>query len=131
MGSYALRRAICEAQPDHIVAAEERREPDHRLGIGEGQTFLASDIPAILPYTRQMLFLEDGEFAVLDRGRRRCRRPTGTRVEREPKPIQWDPVSAEKGGYDRFMQKEIFEQPRAIMDTIGTRVPRSRGRRST
>jgi glucosamine--fructose-6-phosphate aminotransferase (isomerizing) len=92
------------------------------LGLGEKQSFLASDIPAILPYTRQMLFLEDGEFAVLSRDGVQLIDAAGRPIEREPRPIQWDPVSAEKGGYDRFMQKEIFEQPRAIMDTIGTRI---------
>jgi glucosamine--fructose-6-phosphate aminotransferase (isomerizing) len=92
------------------------------LGLGEKETYLASDIPAILPYTRQMLFLEDGEFADLTEEGVRVFDGGGETVERAPKPIQWDPVSAEKGGYDRFMQKEIFEQPRAILDTIGTRV---------
>ncbi|MBW2666166.1 MAG: glutamine--fructose-6-phosphate transaminase (isomerizing), partial [Deltaproteobacteria bacterium] len=69
-----------------------------------------------------MLFLEDGEFAVLSEDGIQIIDSDNRPVEREPKPIQWDPVSAEKGGYDRFMQKEIFEQPRAIVDTIGTRV---------
>ena len=107
--------------PDHIVAAKNGGSPII-LGLGEKQTFLASDIPAILPYTRQMVFLEDGDFAVLSEDGVQIVDIGGRPLEREPKPIQWDPVSAEKGGYDRFMQKEIFEQPRAIMDTIGTRV---------
>jgi glucosamine--fructose-6-phosphate aminotransferase (isomerizing) len=72
-----------------------------------------------------MLFLEDGEFAVLSEDGIQIIDSDNHLVEREPKPIQWDPVSAEKGGYDRFMQKEIFEQPRAIVDTIGTRVSES------
>ncbi|MBW2286612.1 MAG: glutamine--fructose-6-phosphate transaminase (isomerizing) [Deltaproteobacteria bacterium] len=119
-GSYALA-ALSEGHPDHIVAAKNGGSP-MILGIGEKQNFLASDIPAILPYTRQMLFLEDGEFAVLSEDGIQIIDSDNRPVEREPKPIQWDPVSAEKGGYDRFMQKEIFEQPRAIVDTIGTRV---------
>jgi glucosamine--fructose-6-phosphate aminotransferase (isomerizing) len=119
-GSYAFG-ALCEAFPDHIVAAKNGGSP-MILGVGEKQTFLASDIPAILPYTRQMLFLEDGEFAVLSEDAVQIVDAEGRPLEREPRPIQWDPVAAEKGGYDRFMQKEIFEQPRAIVDTIGTRL---------
>ena len=120
VGSYALG-AVSLSQDDHIVAAKSGGSPII-LGLGEKQSFLASDIPAILPYTRQMMFLQDGEFAVLSEDGVQVVDGEGRPIEREPKPIQWDPVSAEKGGYDRFMQKEIFEQPRAIMDTIGTRV---------
>jgi len=119
-GSYALC-AISEEDPHHIVAAKNGGSPII-LGLGEKENFLASDIPAILPYTRQMLFLEDGEFAVLSEDGVQLCEADGRPFEREPRPIQWDPISAEKGGYDRFMQKEIFEQPRAVLDTIGTRV---------
>jgi glucosamine--fructose-6-phosphate aminotransferase (isomerizing) len=119
-GSYAFC-AISARHPDHIVAAKNGGSPII-LGLGDKQAFLASDIPAILRYTREMLFLEDGEFAVLSEDGIQVIDAQGRPVEREPRPIGWDPVSAEKGGYDRFMQKEIFEQPRAIMDTIGTRV---------
>jgi len=125
VGSYAFG-AVCESQPDHIIAAKSGGSPII-LGIGDQQSFLASDIPAILPYTRQMLFLEDGEFAVLSEDGVQVIDAEGRPVDRDPRPIQWDPVSAEKGGYDRFMQKEIFEQPRAIMDTIGTRVSETEG----
>ncbi len=120
VGSYAFG-AISLSEPDRILAAKSGGSPII-LGLGDKEQFLASDIPAILPYTRQMLFLEDGEFAVLTRDHVQLYSAEGTPVERAPRPIQWDPVSAEKAGYDRFMQKEIFEQPRAIMDTIGTRV---------
>jgi len=119
-GSYAFG-ALCRRFPDRIVAAKNGGSP-MILGIGEKQSYLASDIPAILPYTRKMVFLEDGEFAVLSEDAVEIFDEAGGRVERELRSIQWDPVSAEKGGYDRFMQKEIFEQPRAITDTIGTRV---------
>ena len=119
-GSYAFG-ALCRESPDHMVVAKNGGSPII-LGIGEKQMFMASDIPAILPYTRRMVFLEDGDFAVLTEDGVTIVDENARPVEREPKPIQWDPVSAEKGGYDRFMQKEIFEQPRAIMDTIGTRV---------
>ena len=124
-GSYALG-VLCEDDPDHIVAAKNGGSPII-LGLGEKGSFLASDIPAILPYTRDMLFLEDGEYAVLSPDGVQVVDTDGRPVDREPKAIQWDPVSAEKGGYDRFMQKEIFEQPRAITDTIGTRVLETEG----
>ena len=119
-GSYAFG-ALSYEDPAHLVAAKNGGSPII-LGLGEKQSFLASDIPAILPYTRQMVFLEDGEFAVLSEDGVYLTDSAGASIERPPVPIQWDPVSAEKGGYDRFMQKEIFEQPRAVMDTIGTRV---------
>jgi glucosamine--fructose-6-phosphate aminotransferase (isomerizing) len=125
VGSYAFG-ALCRSTPDHLVAAKNGGSPII-LGLGEKESFLASDIPAILPYTRQMLFLEDGEFAVLSEDGVQVIAGDGSPVDREPKPIHWDPVSAEKGGYDRFMQKEIFEQPRAIMDTIGTRISEAAG----
>ncbi|MCG8592081.1 MAG: glutamine--fructose-6-phosphate transaminase (isomerizing), partial [Proteobacteria bacterium] len=119
-GSYALG-AVCESAPNHIVAAKNGGSP-MIIGEGSGEAYLASDIPAILPYTRRMLFLEDGEFAVLSEDGVQLVDADGRPIEREFKQIQWDPVAAEKGGYDHFMQKEIFEQPRAVRDTIGTRV---------
>jgi glucosamine--fructose-6-phosphate aminotransferase (isomerizing) len=125
VGSYAFG-VLSETDPDHIVVAKQGGSPIV-LGLGEKQNFLASDIPAILPYTRQMLFLEDGEFAVLSADSVQVLDAGGSPLDREPRAIQWDPVSAEKGGYDRFMQKEIFEQPRAITDTIGTRVLEAEG----
>jgi len=120
VGSYALG-VLCESHPETIVVAKNGGSPII-LGAGPGESFLASDIPAILPYTRQMHFLDDGEFAVLTCEGVQITDTDGHLVERSPRLIQWDPVSAEKGGYERFMQKEIFEQPRAIRDTIGTRV---------
>jgi glucosamine--fructose-6-phosphate aminotransferase (isomerizing) len=120
VGSFAFG-ALSERDPTHLVAAKNGGSPII-LGLGEKEAFLASDIPAILPYTRQMLFLQDGEFAVLSEEGVQVCDGAGRPLEREPRPIQWDPISAEKGGFDRFMQKEIFEQPRAVLDTIGTRV---------
>jgi glucosamine--fructose-6-phosphate aminotransferase (isomerizing) len=119
-GSYAFA-VISSVDPHRVVAAKNGGSPII-LGLGEKEAFLASDIPAILPYTRQMISLRDGEFAVLSDEDVVLIDSEGRSFEREPMAIQWDPVSAEKGGYDRFMQKEIFEQPRAVMDTIGTRV---------
>jgi len=119
-GSYAFA-ALCEDAPDTLVAAKHGGSPII-LGVGEGATYLGSDIPALLPHTRQMIFIEDGDYAVLSTEGIQVVDSDGRPVDREVKPIQWDPISAEKGGYDRFMQKEIFEQPRAIVDTLGTRI---------
>jgi len=124
-GSYAFG-ALSHRFQDHMVVAKNGGSP-MIIGLGEKQTFMASDIPAILPYTREMVFLEDGDFAVLSEDGVQVVDIDAHPLERTPKPIQWDPISAEKGGYDRFMQKEIFEQPRAIMDTIGTRVLEEEG----
>jgi len=120
VGSYAFG-AMCETDPSHLVAAKNGGSPII-LGMSAGQAFIASDIPAILPYTRQMIFMRDGDFAVLDSERVQVVDIDGRPVDREFKTVNFDPISAEKGGYDRFMQKEIFEQPRAIRDTIGTRI---------
>jgi glucosamine--fructose-6-phosphate aminotransferase (isomerizing) len=120
VGSYALG-AMSDTDPAHIVAAKNGGSPII-VGQGEKQAFLGSDIPAILPYTREMITLWDGDFALLSANGLEIVDIEGSPVERDFMTIQWDPVSAERGGYDHFMQKEIFEQPRAITDTIGTRV---------
>ena len=120
VGSYALG-AMSDTDPAHIVAAKNGGSPII-VGQGEKQAFLGSDIPAILPYTREMITLWDGDFALLSANGLEIVDIEGSSVERDFMTIQWDPVSAERGGYDHFMQKEIFEQPRAITDTIGTRV---------
>ncbi len=119
-GSYAIA-AIDEENPGELIAARNGGSPVI-LGLGQGENFVASDIPAIRPYTQHMIMLEDGEVARLEHDRVEIFDGQGRPVERAPRLIQWDPIQAEKGGYDRFMQKEIFEQPRAIADTIGTRV---------
>jgi glucosamine--fructose-6-phosphate aminotransferase (isomerizing) len=119
-GSYAMA-AVCEKQPDLLVTAKNGGSPII-LGQGDKQSFLASDIPAILPYTREIISLHDGDFAVMTEDGIEIVDIDGRLIEREFMTVQWDPVSAEKGGFDHFMQKEIFEQPRAITDTIGTRL---------
>jgi glucosamine--fructose-6-phosphate aminotransferase (isomerizing) len=124
-GSYAIA-VLDEDEPDRIVAARSGGSPVI-LGEADGEHFVASDIPAILPYTRRMFPLEDGEVALLTSDSLRIFDTRGQPIERTPREIRWDPVQAEKGGYDRFMQKEIFEQPRAIGDTIGSRVLEDEG----
>ncbi|MCB0043570.1 MAG: SIS domain-containing protein, partial [Caldilinea sp.] len=119
-GSYALG-AVSDREPGLLVTAKNGGSPII-VGQGEKQAFLASDIPAILPYTRDIISLHDGDFAVLSEEGIQIVDIDGRPIDREFHAVQWDPVSAEKGGYDHFMQKEIFEQPRAITDTIGTRV---------
>ncbi|MGO9580964.1 MAG: glutamine--fructose-6-phosphate transaminase (isomerizing) [Desulfobaccales bacterium] len=118
-GSYAL--AIVNAQePRMLVAA--RKESPLILGLGEGEYFLASDIPAILPYTRRVIFLEDHDFVVLQDGQFYLLDEEGRRIERPEHTITWSPAMAEKAGYKHFMQKEIFEQPRALIDTFRGRI---------
>jgi len=121
-GTYGLG-IICEKFPNMLIAA--RRESPMIIGIGDGEYFIASDIPAILNYTRTMIILEDGEMAVLSEHGPRILTMKGKTVQREPKIISWDPVMAEKEGYKHFMLKEICEQPRAIADTIRGRVVES------
>ena len=120
VGSYAFG-AMCESNPTHLVAAKNGGSPII-LGLADGQAFIGSDIPAVLPYTRQMIFMADGDFAILDEESIQIVDIEGRPVDREFKTVNFDPVSAEKGGYAHFMQKEIFDQPRAITDTIGTRI---------
>ncbi|MDP1761266.1 MAG: glutamine--fructose-6-phosphate transaminase (isomerizing) [Deltaproteobacteria bacterium] len=118
-GSYAL--AIINArEPRMLVAA--RRESPLILGLGEGEYFLASDIPAILPYTRRVIFLEDHDLVVLRDGEFLLLNREGQRIERPEHTITWSPAMAEKAGYKHFMQKEIFEQPRALIDTFRGRI---------
>jgi glucosamine--fructose-6-phosphate aminotransferase (isomerizing) len=125
-GSYAIA-VVDETLPDRIVIAKNGGNPII-IGQGQGENYIASDIPTILPYTRQVLVLRDQEIGVVRRDSIEVSSFEGVRIEREFRLIQWDPVQAEKGGYDRFMQKEIHEQPRAISDTIGTRVHDDDGR---
>ena len=123
-GSYAVG-VIHEKDPDKLIAA--RKESPLVIGWGDNEYFLASDIPAILPYTREMVFLEDGEMAIFSYKGPKLVTLDGKTVKREPKHIHWDPLMAEKGGYKHFMLKEIFEQPRALVDTFRDRILESQG----
>ncbi len=118
-GAYALAVASSR-EPDRIVVA--KNASPLVIGLGDGATLCGSDIPALLPHTRRMLFLEDNEMAELTRDGARLETIGGERVKRAPRQIDWSPVQAEKGGYKHFMLKEIFEQPRAIEDTLRGRI---------
>ncbi|PMP69639.1 MAG: glutamine--fructose-6-phosphate transaminase (isomerizing) [Calditerrivibrio nitroreducens] len=114
-GAYALA-IVSSRETDRILLA--RKEAPLVIGIGEGENFAASDIPAVLHHTRSFIFLEDYDIAILRKDTVEIFDKDGKRVERQVRHISWNPVMAEKAGYKHFMQKEIYEQPRAITDTI-------------
>jgi glutamine---fructose-6-phosphate transaminase (isomerizing) len=118
-GAYALV-AISEKHPGHIVAA--KNASPLVVGLGNGETFLASDVPAILEHTRQVIFLDEGDVVDVTAAGAALTDLEGNPRERAVRTITWDAVQAEKGGYPHFMLKEIFEQPRAITDTLRGRL---------
>jgi len=123
-GSYAISVLSTHA-PDRLIAAKHGAG-SVVIGLGENETYLASDIPALLAHTRDMVILEDEDVAVVTRHGVEVTQLDGTPVQRPPTRILWDPILAEKGGYRHFMLKEIYEQPRAVADTLrGRAAPES------
>jgi glucosamine--fructose-6-phosphate aminotransferase (isomerizing) len=118
-GIYALV-AISADAPDTLVAA--RSGPPLVVGLGDDEFFVASDIPAVLSHTKEVVFLDDGEMVVVTKEGPRYYDFDGNERTKEATRIPWDPIMAEKGGYKHFMLKEIHEQPRAVRDTLLGRV---------
>jgi glutamine---fructose-6-phosphate transaminase (isomerizing) len=123
-GSYALA-VIREEEPDKIVGI--RKDSPLVVGIGDGEFFLASDIPAFLSYSRNVIFLNDGEMAVLTPQGVSIFGADGSLLKKELQTVSWNPSMAEKGGFKHFMLKEIYEQPRAIADTLRGRLNPEQG----
>ncbi len=128
----AVRRALAKVQGAYAIVVMSDKHPDSLvaaknasplvLGLGDGENFVASDIPAILAHTKKMLFLEEGEIANVSRQGVSLMSLTGQKLERTPKEIGWSAVQAQKDGFKHFMMKEIHEQPRAVSDTLRGRV---------
>ncbi len=123
-GAYAVA-ILCNAEPDKLIAAKQGAPLV--IGQGDGEFFVASDIPAMLSHTREMIFLEDGDMAVFTPEKMWLTDLAGQPLTRETRTITWSPLMAEKGGYKHFMLKEIYEQPRAIADTIAGRLQGNEG----
>jgi glucosamine--fructose-6-phosphate aminotransferase (isomerizing) len=123
-GSYAVV-VLSEYQPDIIVAA--RQYSPMVVGLGEGEYFLASDIPALLPYTRDIYLIDEGEMVELSRTGVRVWDRNGAPVNKEVFHVDWNAAAAERSGYEHFMLKEICEQPQALQDTLGSRITEDHG----
>ena len=118
-GSFSLV-VLSLDEPNQLIAA--RQDSPLVVGLGKEENFLASDIPALLAHTRDTYILEDGEIAVLTKDQVQVMDRTGNMINKEVFHVQWDANQAEKEGYDHFMIKEIYEQPKALKDTLSGRV---------
>lgn len=123
-GAYAVC-ILNENEPGTLIAA--KLGSPMVIGLGTGEFFVASDIPAILAYTREMVFMEDGEMSVFRNGEVNFSTIAGEALQKKARHIDWSPLMAEKGGYRHFMLKEIHEQPRAVRDTIAGRLLEGEG----
>ncbi len=123
-GAFAVC-ILCKDQPDTLIAAKVGSPMV--VGLGQGEFFVASDIPAILAHTREMIFMEDGELALFKGNIASFSSIAGQPLEKKARHIDWSPLMAEKGGYKHFMLKEIHEQPRAVRDTIAGRLQEQQG----
>jgi len=133
----ASRKALIELRGAYAVCILNEKEPGTLIaaklgspmvvGLGSGEFFVASDIPAILAHTREMVFMEDGEMVIFNNGEASFSTIAGSELKKTPRHIDWSPLMAEKGGYRHFMLKEIHEQPRAVRDTIAGRLLESEG----
>ena len=124
-GIFALS-ILSADEPDTVISA--RLGPPVVIGMGDGEFFVASDVPAILEHTRDVFFLGDGEVAVMTKAGVRVTDFAGNSVEPQRQRITWDPIQAEKGGFKHFMLKEIYEQPRAVRETVEGRISLDTGR---
>ncbi|MBP5452651.1 MAG: glutamine--fructose-6-phosphate transaminase (isomerizing) [Treponema sp.] len=124
-GSYALG-VLCKEYPDRIIAA--RKESPLIVGLGQGENFIASDVPAVLEHTREVYFLDQKQVAVIYADHVDLFDEDGNKVIKEPYHVEWDMSSAEKGGYAHFMIKEIYEQPKALTDTFRPHVIENNGK---
>lgn len=118
-GAYALG-IICSDEPDKIICT--KKENPLVIGLGKGENFIASDIPAIINYTRDTYILNDGELAIVTRDGVAVSDRNGKPVNKEIYHVTWNAEAAEKGGYEHFMLKEIHDQPKAVRDTFGTHI---------
>lgn len=118
-GSYATA-VIADDKPGTIIAA--RKDSPLIIGLGKNENFLASDIPAVLKYTRECYLLEDNQIAILSKDSVKLFDKKGNKVHKDIYHVTWDVEAAEKGGYEHFMQKEIAEQPKAVRDSVSPRI---------
>ena len=118
-GAYALE-IICADEPDKIICT--KKENPLVIGLGKGENFVASDIPAIINYTRDTYILSDGELAIVTRDNVSVFDRAGHAIDKEVFHVSWNAEAAEKGGYEHFMLKEIHDQPKAVRDTFGTHI---------
>jgi len=118
-GSFAIA-VLSSKEPDRLIAI--RKESPLIVGLGDGEHFLASDAPALLPYTKKVIFMNDEEMAIIKKDGLVIKDFDGNVLKRNPVELPWTPLMAEKAGYKHFMQKEIFEQPQAVANTVRPRL---------